>query len=568
MAPRRRAPAPKILSSGPWKGVRTTKDAADDPPFLLYDAINLTIPDPEGASGAYARPGLTIQNDGDPIVAAATTFRGQGVFHHTSLSNVTTNFVVMDGTLFRVTGNLGTYTDVSPAGITIDAGITTRVYGTSFGDQLIITDGVNRPWLASSLSATPIVGTYIDFDGAGTAWTAFGRGEVYGGSFFFILGSVGGVGARTDIAWSVPADAATGWQQPDYDFRWTLLQTAPDPLYALAGTNTQLYYWRRSSIGSISGTPGPDLQGSKTDDAISRNVGTISPQSVQQFGNIISFSDAQGRPYRIQQGASEPEPIWLQMRQVVSESTLAYTNVNQYCAVSSYDPTLNVVIMAPWSAAPSRSAPPVQGYWFDARTGAYFGRFQIGQGCQMDAMGLLVDDSGRSVLTILGSAEAPVSTLIANSGYVWTLNDLSASGEALTEMDEDELTTMGGAVLTTMGSVVSWQDNDALPVISATTGRMGYDPNTVLFVDSATALVGSAATVQVSAETAAVVETVEGTSTPTSAQDGINKITCGFSAIQGRGVTLTVSPQTATAQWNLQQITAKAIANNANPDEF
>ena len=40
------------------------------------------------------------------------------------------------------------------------------------GGTMVVTDGVNRPWVASNLSSTPITGTYIDFDGMGTAWVA------------------------------------------------------------------------------------------------------------------------------------------------------------------------------------------------------------------------------------------------------------------------------------------------------------------------------------------------------------------------------------------------------------
>ncbi len=564
----RRTTKPVTLSSGPWKGTRTTEDPGDDPPFLLLDATNLYIPDPTGASGAYQRPGLSLRNNGSPVVTPGTDFRGQGVFHHVSLANVITNFIVVDGTLLRADATLETYTDVTPVGITIDDAIMTRVYGTNFADYLIITDGVNPPWLASDLTASPVTGQYIDFDGLGRPWASFGPATIYGGSDFFPLASVDGVGARTDIAWCFPGLPAVGYQQPKYDFRWTLMQTAADPLYALAGTDTQLYYFRRSSIGSLSGDPGPSLAGSKTNDAISRNVGTLSPQCVIQFGNIIYFVDAQGRPYRLAQGASEPEAIWYQMRGIVDDAPTAFSNINATTACAGFEPGTNTIIFAPWTASTSQQAPATEGYMFDAASGVYFSRFVIGQGCQMDAMGILIDASGRQVLTILGSAEPPSTSGLADSGYVWTVNALAGEGDVLATMDSDVLVTMGGDVLVTMGSTVSFLDDGEVPQVSATTGRMGYDLDTVLSVDRAQGLVGSSSPVTVSAQSAAVAETVEAVPTPSASQDGVNKFVACFDAVQGRGISVTVSPTETDEQFILQKISVVAVSTPAMADDL
>lgn len=566
---RRRAPAVLQKTAGPFVGVRTTLDIGDDPSNLLYDATNLYSPDPKGSSGMYALPGCSLQNNGVPIVTSTSTFRGQGVFTHIALDGTVTNFAVWDGRLIRCDNNNTVFTDVTPVGITIDDAVTTRVYGTSFADQLVITDGVNRPWLATALTASPITGTSIDFDSVAGSWSAFGPAVVYGGSIFFVLAQVTGTAARTDIAWSLAGNAALGYQQTDFDFRWTLEQTAADPLYALAGTNTQLYYFRESSIGSISGTPGPDLSSTPTHDSISRNVGTLSPQAILQFGTSIFFVDALGRPYRLQQGTAEPEAIWLQMRAIVDTSSFGFPGINKTVATAGFEPTLNLYIVAPWSAAPGQTGPATEGYTFDARTGSYFGRFQVADGIQLDTLGTFIDANGRGQLIIQGSATPPGAASIANSGYLWSLNSLVGTGDFLTTEAGVYLTTEDAVpvFLTTEGTLVNWDDGAAPKVISATTNRIGYDEDTVIVVDRVGALVGSTAPITVSCQTAAVIQTVEGTPTPSTVQDGVSRLTCGFDGMQGRGASVTVSPTTTNDQWSIQQVSLRGIISRSAPDE-
>jgi len=103
---------------------------------------------------------------------------------------------------------------VTPVGVTIDAGITVRVYFASLIGTLMVTDGVNRPWIATNLTSTPITGTYIDYDGIGGSWTTIGAPKIYGGAAFVILNAVNGVSRRTDISWSNPGTLSIGWQQP------------------------------------------------------------------------------------------------------------------------------------------------------------------------------------------------------------------------------------------------------------------------------------------------------------------------------------------------------------------
>lgn len=568
VATRRRSPQTVHITNGPWTSVETTTDPFDSGEGTLVDATNVYAPDIQGGSGWYARPGMSLLNGGSPVTTSATTFRGQGAFSHTDLSNVTTNFVVFNGKLYRANAQFTTFTDVSPVGITIDASVTTRVYGTSFGNTLAVTDGVNRPWLATNLASTPITGTYIDYDGSGTTWAAFGPLRLYAGSFMAILAQVNNVSRRTDFSWSNPGDASAGWQQANYDFNWTLGQTEADPLTALWGTNTALLYFRESSIGAVSGIPGPNFQNAHTDDSVSKNVGTLAPQSIVAYGTTLYFTDALGRPYRLVPG-EDPQPIWLQMRSIANAASIGFSGVTKTTVTAAFEYTMSVYVVAVWSTIPAQSGPPVEGYMFDARTGKYFGRFKIASGSQIDTLATFTDSNGRQVMVALGSLNAPTTSTLAASGYVWGINSIEAIGDFLTTEAGVFLTTEDAVTsLTTEGSATAnWMDNTTVPTISVTTPRFGYAIDAVLTIDRAAALVGNTAPVSVSMVSAAVATTVEGTPTPSTVQDNISKVTVGVSGMQGRGVTMIVSPTTATSQWSIQQVSVDGVVNRAAPDE-
>lgn len=560
---RRRAPVAKTFRSGPWTHVQNSTDPLDDPPNILVDATNIYIPDP-GGSGAYSRPGFTIArsstNPPPAIEGPSTAWTGQGIISHVGLDGAIQNFQVFNGKLFRANSAFTTFTNVTPVGITIQSGRNVRVYGTGLATFLVITDGVNRPWLATNLTATPITGTYIDFDGAATAWTAFGPAVVYGGSIFFILGSVGGVAARSDIAWSLPGNPAVGYQQANYDFRWTLFQSAdgsaPPALYALAGANTQLFYFRANAIGSLSGTPGPSLSGAATHDTISVNVGTTAPQCVVQYGRTIFFVDANGRPYRLQQGSGEPEAIWLQMRAVVETPTLSpgqWTTVSTV-AVAAYESSMKVYIVAPWSYDVDDTGPPTVAYVFDAESGRYYGKLSVLNGVQLDSLGTVISSAGRSVLAFQGSLAAPVNaTTIASSGYFWMLSSLDVN-DGLNWIDN------GGPVAGQSQSVAC----------SITTGRLGYDIDTVLNVDRMSALVGNDYPCQMQANTSALANTTQGTPTPPTVYDDVGRVTVGCAGVQGRGVLVTVNsgaPPLVFTQWSIQQVSVNAVVSRSTPNE-
>ncbi len=557
----------QTVKSGPASGVLTTPDPLDAGSDKWLSARNVYIPAPTEKSDTYARPGFTLLNNGNPVATDTVPFKGQGIWTQFDLSGTAYNFIAMDGKLFRQDPATGLTTDVSPVGITIDPATTTRVYFGSMGGTMAVSDGVNRPWVASNLASTPITGTYIDFDGMGTAWVAFGPPEQWGGSGFFVLTSVNSVGARLDIVWSEPNDWTTGYQQTNFDNRWTLEQSGTTPIYGLSPTNTALYYFRQRSIGAITGTVGPDLASTATHDLISNNIGSEAPQTIVQFGGYIYFCDVIGRPNRFAVGSVTVETIWHQLRGIVDTSSTGFPGVTALTATGALEPTLNQYCVAIWSPVPGGQASPTEWYAFDAATGIYVGPWSIGPtatGVSVDCLGSFVDNQGRGALVVLGSA-----TTGGTSGYAWSMSDLSGVPdllvlEDLTTFLTDESTP--GVDITTEGQAAIWMDNGQVPLINVQTDRLGYSEDIVWLWDQATILTGSQAPISVTIQTPLTAGTVEGTPTPTASQDGIYRTQMGLD-LQGREAIVTVSPTTADSQWSIARVSVVGIPSAAQADD-
>lgn len=537
------------------KGVRNVFDPYSESTEYLLDALNCYIPDTIQGAALYARPGFSL-------TAALLAGAGQAVYAHQALDGTTYNFIVAGGKLYRVDAAFTTFTDVTPAGSPISSSVK-RVYFQSFGDYLIVNDETNRPWLASDLGNTPVTRTAIDFDGMGTAWTMFGRPTIYAGCLLFILKSVNGVGAQTDIAWSLPGDPTTGYQQPDYDFRWTLEQTGSSPLYGIWGTNTNVYYWRANSIGALVGTPGPDFQTTSTHDAVAANIGLLQSATIAEYNDIIYFCDQQGRPTKLPIGG-KPVPIWLDMTNVIDNSTSAYVTNTAMIEAAVIEPNLNLYIAAIWSPTPGVAAAPVECQVFDAKTGAYLGRWQIGSGTSLEAIGILNNTAGSGRFVVVGSNDGPPT----NSGYVWVQSAVEG-GEGLdflTTEDGDYLTTEDLDVLTTEDVIVTWKDNDVVPDIFANTPRLGYSDDTVLNVDQVTLITGNDSPVEITLKTPTTAGTVQGTPTPNTSEEGTFRLVAGAD-VQGRGVQVIASPTEADTQWIFQSAAVKGKQSKAGPED-
>lgn len=153
-----RAPRDAVLGVGLFKGVYDTGEPYDDTDgTLLANANNLYFPDPKNGSGAYARPGFTAPYS----LTVATSSHGQGVYTHQALDGTSYNFLFAGGKVWRQPTDLSTApTDVTPTNIIL--GTAKFIYATSLADSLIVNDGVNKMWVGTNLSSTPITATVIE----------------------------------------------------------------------------------------------------------------------------------------------------------------------------------------------------------------------------------------------------------------------------------------------------------------------------------------------------------------------------------------------------------------------
>jgi hypothetical protein len=519
------SPKERTFSLANFKRVRTTPNPFDDQgPETVSGAINTYIADPIDGGGIFQRPGTvrwsSVSNGGNP---------GQGVHCHTALDGTNYNFLFIDGKVWRQSTNMTSApVNVTPVGITIAT--SKFVYATSLNDSIIVNDGVNEPWIGTALGATPITGTYIDYDGAGVAWSAYGQPVVYTGAVFFILNTVNSVAVRSTIAWSEPNQPAVGYQQTDYDNAWTLTQTSADPLYALAATNDALYYSRQLSWGAITGAPNINFQNTATHDVVSANVGCTSPATVRTFLNFVYFADQNGRPYRFAIGGA-PEPLWVQAQTVYDTGGFPAATPAMFAVL---EPNLNVYL---FGFAASASAGAEIFLAFDALTGIYMGLWAWGT---MDAAGILRDANGIPQL----------AAIQANSAGTAYLHKLARLQDAV------------------------WTDNAVTMVITLTTGYLGYKATVNYTFPRAAMVVSNNVGMSVVPVVNVVISTTQTTSTVANGY-GAGVTTTGNAArltwmtgsVMGRGASMSFQPTTWEAQFRVYAIELDAVESTGGIDD-
>ncbi len=554
MATKQKALRTTPFTSGPFVGVYATREPYDARPEYAVDAVNCYVANPASPSEYVGRPPFRRLNGGDPVYAPGIPFRGQLVYSHTNLDGTTVNFVVIGGHLFRADATLATFTDVTPVGVAISGAIQVRVFGVSLIGTLAFTDGVNRMWIATNLTSTPITGTYIDYDGHGVSWATFGAPKVYNGSAFVILSQVNGVSRRVDISWCNVGDFSTGWQQDDFDNNWTLSQNEAGLLFALESDNTALRYFRELSIGAASGSSVLDLASTATDDALAFNIGTQSPQCVQKFGNGFFFIDAQGRPYWYTPGIA-PDPIWKQMRTWVEAGTTNFPSTTAIVSTAVVEPTLNLYLVAIWSPSPGTQSAPLQIHVFDAITRIYQGRWIIGEPVNgVEALGVLYDAAGRATIVAL-----------TTGGFAWGFNAFISATELLATESGVTLSTEDGVDLTTEGEGQVWTD-DGFITQYVQADRLGYAEDVNLNVDSATVITLSQSALQVSLKTSAQITRAQGTPVTNNSDDQTFRTFVGCDMF-GRGPQVTVEPLEWNEQFALTRVSIKAALSNASPED-
>lgn len=565
-ATRRRASPRQVLKCGPFRGVKNETDPIDDDPDFLQDAVNMYIPDATGGSGLYERPGTVLMNAANQL--GGPNHMGQCVYHHTALNGLEYNFMAISGKLYRVSADLTIYTDVTPVGPVIDGATSTRVFMLSFADQLVVSDGVNRPWLGTNLASTPITGTNIQYDAGNSAWSAQHM-TVYSGALVFALKTLAGVFKQTRIVWSAPNDPTQGYFNTvgglAVDYTWDLVQTGTTPIYALCGTNIALIYWRDYAMGALSGAIGPTFKNSSTHDAIDFKIGTQAPATIALHGNTIFFADSDGRPQMLPLG-NRLVPIWLGMRAIVETSRTDTPASTALTAVGTLFSPLNLYLVALWSPLPTINMSAKEIYAFDALTGTHVGRWVVGPGISIETLGIMKDQNGQPELAVIGTKVTAIG--LGFGGYVWRLANVQEN---------------------------IWTDNGVTATVWGQTLRLGFEADKIKYADRATAITGSTAPVDISLTSAEALEAsaqtdtlldeltntlttesgdtlmaesvVSATATPYPVSyDGTYRANWGVD-IAGRGFNVTLRPTTTTSQWRFYSFELTAVSSDAPTDE-
>jgi hypothetical protein len=179
-----------------------------------------------------------------------------------------------------------TTANLTTAGITLST--TATCYAVTFADKLVVSDGVNTMWTWDGTSGagglTKLTGSPI----------AYGQPVVYYSKLFVICAA-----DRKTIMWSEEADATLGFEIGNYKNSWTFGQTGTSPLEALAATNAALTIIRQRGITQIRGAVNDQFSATGVQDAISQQVGTLSPASVLIWDQSVYFLGSDRHFYRI-----------------------------------------------------------------------------------------------------------------------------------------------------------------------------------------------------------------------------------------------------------------------------
>jgi hypothetical protein len=301
--------------------MRDSRDPAvsNDPRFAL-EVLNLMPSNLEKPSTFGSRPGfdrlLTSQ-----LVVAGISYGTLGQLVHHQVSGGQ-HFILL--AVGRAVLRYNCALDLATLAVSLTPNVG-RMYGMSFGDTVVVHDGV----------ATPVYGTTGSLANLSNAPIFYGQPVPYYAKLFAIKAT-----ERSTIVWSEEGDATIGYET-GYRNRWRIGQTDQDWLYALASTNDELFYFRARSIGSVRGAVTPDFVTDGTHDGVSSELGTTSPDGVCLGpDDKVYFISADAEPCVIKGGKA------YSMAENLHEFLPTIDRAQLDKAITRYDPTTGLVYFA------------------------------------------------------------------------------------------------------------------------------------------------------------------------------------------------------------------------------
>jgi hypothetical protein len=296
-----------ILEDGPWNQMidSLAPTARKEGAYKLGQ--NVYPMDSEVGESLVGRPGTRVA--GNRLVTYPDIVQQIVQFSH---GDEEQTIVVAGGEIYSLNWETETWVKVVTAANLVTAGVTFSavpwVACVTFGDTLLVSDQVNRPFLWNGTAGAGGL-TYLT-----NCPPLYGKPTVHQARIFGIKAS----DLRT-MVWSEADDATTGYEAGGFANAWTLRQTDQHPLTCLVGRNDGLVIFRARSITMAVGTVG-DLafQSTDTHEAIDSTVGTNTPFAVLEVGPNIVFLSADLQPYLSRPGATGVEPLWQGLRNTLA----------------------------------------------------------------------------------------------------------------------------------------------------------------------------------------------------------------------------------------------------------
>ena len=316
-APANQYPKPITVQSGPWSGMRDALDPTAAAADKVTYAQNMVIaPGPQGR--AYiGRPGFEAMGAGtSPLGPSASRRVGQAIKTWTRQNGSRLTVAVVGGNVYTwdpptdVWTHALTDAHLAAAGVVLSQSVRVALVPFYDGqDRLVVSDGVNTPWMW-----TGVVGGGI---------TKLTNAPIFYGPPVVYYGKLVGIKAneRNTIVWSEEGLPNEGYEATignrTYVNAWTVGQNAgADRVFALAATNEALVVFRETSITRVSGAIASDFKTAGTQSDVSSRIGTRSPWSVDVLDRGIAFLDSEGRPTVLGPDGSIAE-IWRDARETI-----------------------------------------------------------------------------------------------------------------------------------------------------------------------------------------------------------------------------------------------------------
>lgn len=327
------------LRDGPWTGMVDSIAPTSKIKGKYYYGQNIYPLSPELGDGIVGRPGVRVMGGQGGAVGVR---RVQGIYQFTKKDGTEYTIRVVGGKFYTLNWGTEIWTEVltaaNLAGAAITLDTTARVYFATFSDKLLVSDGVNTPWLwdgTTGAGLTKLVNAPV----------FYGQPTVYYARVFGIKAS-----DRVTFVWSQTDDATTGYEAGGFNNAWTLTQADPNRLFRLIGTNDALYVLRARGGTTVTGSVQSNFASAATRDALSATIGTSSPAAVILDDTNIVVLDSDNHVQCLRNGAVSFEPAWAPMRNTTKRLPATEADLAKAMAVN-FTPAGLALIAVPTVAA-------------------------------------------------------------------------------------------------------------------------------------------------------------------------------------------------------------------------